>query len=161
MAGGAPRDIGQRCRATTPASRKAFAHEAERWPRTHGVDVGLGIGINGGEVIAGNIGVPAYVSYNLIGDVFNVAARLTARARNGEILMTKSIGRRLGIVVPAVSTLHGVQLKGRSAAIDVLCATAPQRPHRIGATPRSGLTKFVGRAGSPCGERPWLPRPAG
>ncbi|MGE3773529.1 MAG: adenylate/guanylate cyclase domain-containing protein, partial [Gammaproteobacteria bacterium] len=137
-------DAADRAVATALACRQAFAHGAARWSREHGVEVGLGIGINGGEVIAGNVGAPAYMSYTLIGDVVNVAARLTARARDGEILMTEAIGCRLDIAVPALSTLHDVQLKGRSAAIDVLCATAPQRPHAIGANARGGLTKFVG-----------------
>lgn len=137
-------DAAARAVTTALACRQAFAREAARWRQEHGVEIGLGIGINGGEVIAGNVGAPAYMNYTLIGDVVNVAARLTARARDGEILMTRTIGRRIDFEVPALQTLNGVQLKGRSAAIDVLCATAPQRPHASGATARGGLTKFVG-----------------
>lgn len=137
-------DAADRAVGTALDCRRAFADEAQRWSRRYGVEVGLGIGISGGEVIAGNVGAPAYMSFTLIGDAVNVAARLTARARDGEILMTEPIGERLAVRVPALLHLRDVQLKGRSACLDVLCATAPQRPHAVGATARGALNKFVG-----------------
>lgn len=56
------------------------------WQQQYGVSVGVGIGINRGEVIAGNIGSPSYISYTIIGDTVNVAARLTDLARPGEVV---------------------------------------------------------------------------
>jgi class 3 adenylate cyclase len=56
------------------------------WQAEFNVTLGVGIGLNRGDVIAGNVGSPSYMSYTLIGDSVNVAARLTDLARPGEII---------------------------------------------------------------------------
>lgn len=61
------------------------------WRRTHGVDVGMGVGISRGSAIFGNVGAPSHMAYTLIGDAVNVAARLTQLARGGEILLSEDI----------------------------------------------------------------------
>ncbi len=58
----------------------------QHWQQQYGVSVGVGIGINRGEVIAGNIGSPSYISYTIIGDTVNIAARLTDLAHPGEVV---------------------------------------------------------------------------
>ena len=53
----------------------------ERHRRAHGVSFSLRVGINSGEVLAGQVGD----GYTVIGDAVNVAARLQAAARPGSV----------------------------------------------------------------------------
>lgn len=106
-----------------------FRELAGAWKRRLDIDTGLGIGINSGEVIVGNVGAPSYTSYTLIGDTVNVAARLSQRARAGEALFSSAVKRALeqhGVTVPAVE-LPALQLRGRAAPIDIYCLPTDER----------------------------------
>ncbi len=106
-----------------------FAALAGTWHARFGIDAGLGIGINEGDVVACNIGSSSYMSYTLIGDTVNVAARLCQRARAGEMLFSNSIKQSLdalGVDVGA-TPLPPMQLRGRSRAIDIFCVPAATR----------------------------------
>lgn len=106
-----------------------FKGLAQSWKERFGVDAGLGIGINEGDVVAGNIGSSSYMSYTLVGDTVNVAARLCQRARAGEMLFSRSVKQSLdacGLDIGA-TPLPPMQVRGRSGSIDIYCVPVEER----------------------------------
>lgn len=106
-----------------------FNELAERWRLRYGIETGLGIGINDGEVFTGNIGSQQYMNYTLIGDTVNVAARLSQRARAGEVLFSNALKLSLGEQVEsnAMLALPPLTLRGRTNPIDIYCVPTEKR----------------------------------
>ncbi len=82
----------------------------------------LGIGINSGVAVAGNIGGAMRTEYTCIGDAVNVAARLCALAGPGEIL----VGERTVALLPGheagFEELPPVRLKGKPQPVPLFRA---------------------------------------
>ncbi len=106
-----------------------FGALARSWKERFRIDAGLGIGINEGDVVAGNIGSTTYMNYTIIGDTVNIAARLCQRARAGEMLFSGTLKQSLdanGMDVGAAA-LPPLQLRGRSHPIDIFCVPLARR----------------------------------
>jgi adenylate cyclase len=97
------------------------------WKSRLGLDTGIGIGINAGDVIVGDVGAPERPSYTLIGDTVNVAARLVQRARAGEALFSRSVRQSLDPAPGDIVELPPLVLRGRSRPVEIYCLASDMR----------------------------------
>ncbi len=77
-----------------------FAPVLSGWTR-QGLSTGVGIGVASGEAIIGNIGSQHHMSYTIIGDAVNTAARLMQIAKAGELLVSGMVYERIRSALPA------------------------------------------------------------
>ncbi|HEY2359477.1 MAG TPA: adenylate/guanylate cyclase domain-containing protein [Candidatus Angelobacter sp.] len=89
---------------------------ARNWP-----ELRVGIGINTGNAIAGNIGSPRRLDYTVVGDAVNTAQRLMTNAAGGQILISESTAKKLGKTGKTIDLerLPELKVKGRSEAVPV------------------------------------------
>jgi adenylate cyclase len=80
----------------------------------------IGIGINSGEMIAGNIGSDTVMSYTVIGDAVNLASRLESATKEQgvQILISDAVKSRLTVPV-ATREIGAISVKGKQEAVVV------------------------------------------
>jgi len=110
------------------ALRAALAVEQEMRAGRAG-ELLIGIGLNSGMVLAGNVGAPGRVEFGVIGDVVNVAARVEAATRQtGDTILLSGSTRALlrGSALELVER-PAMPLKGKSASVDLYAPPLPDR----------------------------------
>ena len=90
----------------------------QKWAGEGRQQVNIGIGINFGEVFAGNIGSQQRLEYTVIGDAVNVASRLCSKAKGGDILVSEPFMQALKRP-PQLEALEPIELKGKANAVQV------------------------------------------
>ncbi len=74
-------------------------------------ELSMGIGINSGELVVGNIGSNRRKKYGAVGSPINVAFRVQTKTRGGDILVTSSVHERVSNEV-IMDSVGETQLKG-------------------------------------------------
>jgi adenylate cyclase len=114
--------------AMREAARKLIA----AWSR-HGCELGFGVGIAQGFATLGQIGFSERSGYTAIGTVCNLAARLCAEAKDGQILISSRIAEAVEAVA-RLEDLGSLELKGLRrpvTAFNVAQSTSPAEARPI------------------------------
>ena len=78
----------------------------------------IGIGLNNGNVIMGNIGSEDHMDYTVIGDAINIAARLCSVARGGQIVISNSVADKVRDL-STLNKLEPIMVKGKAKPLEI------------------------------------------
>jgi adenylate cyclase len=97
-----------------------------RWAAAGRVQLDIGIGVNSGDMIAGNIGSTAIMSYTVIGDNVNLASRLESLNKDyrTRIIISEATRGRLRKNCE-MRPLGGVVVKGKTRPVEIFEVIAP------------------------------------
>jgi adenylate cyclase len=89
---------------------------AQRWRDAGKPPLSVGMGINTGYVVMGNLGSQKRMNYTVIGDDVNIAARLYNLAKGGQIIISESTYEEVKDYFD-FNELEPVTVKGKSAPL--------------------------------------------
>lgn len=92
--------------------KKEIIEVSNKWSAKLGIKVEIGIGINTGEAVIGNIGSAERMDYTAIGDEVNLAQRLQSLTTAGQIMVSESTFRAVAESVSG-TIQPPVQVKGK------------------------------------------------
>jgi len=116
---GAPIDMPDHAERAVFAAIEMSAKMKElqaKWKAEGKREVNIGIGINSGEVIVGNIGSMERMEYTAIGDNVNLSQRLESVAEKGQILISSATYEKVKDKVNA-TPLEPIKLKGKAEKV--------------------------------------------
>ena len=104
-------DDPERAIACAIEMQNAMVEINEEQRRCHLPELAMGIGINSGEVVVGNIGSEKRAKYSAVGSAINIAHRIETYTVGGQILISSETYNRVRSLVHTRGTL-GVEFKG-------------------------------------------------
>ncbi len=149
---------------TTPTCAVRAALEIAAVVREHYAgEIGVGIGVNTGPVVAGTVGGGGRVEFTVIGDAVNMAARVEAATREtgDDVLITDATSAVLPDGAFTFERRPGVELAGRKQEVDLWApAAAPNRcawPAARVPGPAARVPGPAVRVPRPAAAGPWCP----
>lgn len=95
----------------------------ERFNRERQVEgkfpLAVGVGLNRGSVISGNIGSAKHMDYTVIGDAVNLASRLVDHAGESQILITRSVYKELAGSEFLCRKIESLRVKGKKDSVEI------------------------------------------
>jgi adenylate cyclase len=108
------------CVRAALAMRRELRQLNQRWREEGRMGLGMGIGINQGEVIVGNIGSHERMDPTVIGDSVNLASRLEGLTRiYGVDILVGASAAELARDEVHIRSVARVQVKGKSKPVDI------------------------------------------
>lgn len=98
--------------------QEAIAQLNRKWAAEGRQTIGVGMGIDTGDVTVGNLGSKDFLDYTVIGDHVNLACRLEQNAKAGEIIITQATYDEVKTAVE-VEAMEPIKVKGKSEPIPI------------------------------------------
>ncbi len=93
-------DAAYRAVLTAVNMQRRFDQLRREWHQQLGIVLGLGIGIDQGIVVVGNVGAETRMTFRMVGEAVNIAHRLVDLAEDGQIIIAESIHRDIAQTTP-------------------------------------------------------------
>ena len=93
-----------------------------------GGELRVGVGVNYGPAVVGNMGSERHMSYTAVGDTVNTASRLESNAPGNTVYISRSVADALGDRARVSSLGSSIHLKGKTEGFEVLTLDALDQP---------------------------------
>jgi adenylate cyclase len=147
---GAPLEQDDHADRAIVAAREMVGPRLERfntWLAEEGFEhsFAMGVGLNSGIVMAGNVGSEQRVEYTAIGDTTNTASRLEGMTKNSEAMLfvSASTRERMRSSTEELSFVGDVEIRGRVGTLGVWTIWPPGVVPEGGSAPQDPTTASV------------------
>jgi len=133
----AQEDTAERSLHVAGDMQSTFAQLRQRWAEQQGIEIGLGIGLDRGTVVMGNIGAPSHMNFGMVGDAVNTAHRMVELAHHGEIVVSEAVVESLGGKLDGwvFERQPPVDIRHKSAPVQVYLARQVREGTQVEAAP--------------------------